>query len=241
MRIDAYLVERDLVRSRVRAKALIVAGKVQVNGKVVKKASHETAVDAEVVLLEEDHHYVSRSAFKLKGLLDAADVRLKNKIILDIGSSTGGFTQVSLEYGAAHVYAVDVGTDQLHESLRGHKQITSIEQTDARDLSPTMFPLEPSVLVVDLSFISLDKVIPTVIAEIESIFEICCLVKPQFEVGRSSIDKKGLVTDEGERLRALSKVEACLNSLGFEVIHDMEAALHGGDGNIEYMVYAARP
>lgn len=241
MRIDAYLVERDLVRSRARAKALIVAGKIQVNGKLIKKASYDIALDAEVVMLESDHHYVSRSAFKLKGLLDAADINLKNKIVLDIGSSTGGFSQISLEYGAAHVYAVDVGTDQLHESLQNKSKLTSIEQTDARDLSVDMFPLEPSVLVVDLSFISLEKVVPTVVADIESIFEICCLVKPQFEVGRSSVDKKGVVTDEGERLRALSKVEACLNNLGFEVIHDMEAAIHGGDGNIEYMVYAARP
>tara|TARA_R110000868_G_scaffold262401_1_gene520886 strand:- start:49012 stop:49737 length:726 start_codon:yes stop_codon:yes gene_type:complete len=241
MRLDAYLVENDLVRSRARAKALIQGGKVQVNGVVTTKPAQALAANAEVELLEDDHHYVSRSAFKLKGLLDTADVRLKNKIVLDIGSSTGGFSQVSLEYGAKHVYAVDVGTDQLHESLRGDKRITSIEQTDARDLSPKMFPLEPSVLVVDLSFISLEKVLPTVVAEVDSIFEICCLVKPQFEVGRSAVDKKGLVTDEGERLRALSQVEACLNTLGFEVMHDMEAAIHGGDGNIEYMVYAARP
>lgn len=241
MRLDAYLVERDLVRSRARAKALIQSGHVQVNGKVASKGSLDVSLDAEIILLEDDHHYVSRSAFKLKGLIEAADVRLKNKIVLDIGSSTGGFSQVATECGATHVYAVDVGTEQLHESLRSDKRITSIEQTDARDLTPEMFPLEPSVLVVDLSFISLEKVIPIVVTEVESIFEICCLVKPQFEVGRGSIDKKGIVTDEGERLRALSNVEACLNALGFEVMHDMEAALHGGDGNIEYMVYAARP
>ena len=241
MRLDAYLVENELVRSRARAKALISAGKVQVAGEIKDKASFNVPEGAEVVLLESDHHYVSRSAFKLKGLLDAVDVPIKGAVVLDVGSSTGGFTQVSLEMGAKHVYAVDVGTDQLHESLRSDKRITLYERTDARDLTPKMCPLEPSVMVMDVSFISLEKIIPTVLAEIDSIFHVCCLVKPQFEVGQESIDKKGIVTSEGERLRALSNVEACLNKQGFEIGHDMEAALHGGDGNIEYMVYAHRP
>lgn len=241
MRLDAYLVENNLVRSRARAKALISAGKVQVSGEVKDKASFTVPEGAEVVLLEADHHYVSRSAFKLKGLLDAVKVPIKDEIVLDVGSSTGGFTQVALEQGAKHVYAVDVGTDQLHKSLQNDKRITLYERTDARDLTPKMCPLEPSVLVMDVSFISLEKIIPTVLAEMDSIFHICCLVKPQFEVGQEYIDKKGLVTDENVRLKALASVQACLNKQGFEVVHDMEAALHGGDGNIEYMVYAHRP
>lgn len=241
MRLDAYLVENELVRSRARAKALISAGKVQVAGEVKDKASFQVPEGAEVLLLENDHHYVSRSAFKLKGLLDAVEVPIQGAVVLDVGSSTGGFTQICLEAGAKHVYSVDVGTDQLHESLRSHKCITLYERTDARDVTPKMCPLEPSVLVMDVSFISLEKIIPTVLSEIDSIFHVCCLVKPQFEVGPASIDKKGIVTSEDERLRALSNVEACLNKQGFEVVHDMEAALHGGDGNIEYMVYAHRP
>ncbi|MEC8467278.1 MAG: TlyA family RNA methyltransferase [Pseudomonadota bacterium] len=240
MRLDAYLVENDLVRSRARAKALIQGGKVQVDGEVATKPAMDVA-GREVTLLESDHHYVSRSAFKLKGLLDVVDVPIKGAVVLDVGSSTGGFSQVALEYGASHVYAVDVGTDQLHASLRSDKRITLYERTDARDITPKMCPQEPSVLVMDVSFISLEKIIPTVLREIDSIFHICCLVKPQFEVGPESIDKKGLVQNEGERLRALSNVEACLNAEGFEVMHDMEAVLAGGDGNVEYMVYASRP
>lgn len=241
MRLDAYLVEKGLVRSRARAKALIASGKVQVLGEVKNKASFDVSDGDEVILLESDHHYVSRSAFKLKGLLDAVHVPLYDAIVLDVGSSTGGFTQVALEKGAGHVYAVDVGTDQLHESLRDDKRITLYERTDARDLTPKMCPLEPSVLLMDVSFISLEKMIPTILSEMDSIFHICCLVKPQFEVGPENVDKKGLVTSADERLRALSNVEACLHKQGFEIVHDMEAVLHGGDGNIEYMVYAHRP
>lgn len=241
MRLDIYLVENGLVRSRARAKSLIQAGKVQVSQKVISKAFYDVKTGDTVELLEADHHYVSRSALKLKGLLDITNVPLKDQVVLDVGSSTGGFTQVVLEYGAKHVYAVDVGTDQLHDSLRSDKRITLYERTDARDITPKMCPLEPSVMVIDVSFIGLAKIIPIVLAEIDSIFHICCLVKPQFEVGPEYIDKKGLVTNENERLKALSNVEACLNKQGFEIVHDMEAALHGGDGNIEYMVYAHRP
>jgi 23S rRNA (cytidine1920-2'-O)/16S rRNA (cytidine1409-2'-O)-methyltransferase len=240
MRLDVYLVENGLVRSRARAKSLIQSGKVQVDQKVVTKAFYEIQ-DQSVELLESDHHYVSRSALKLKGLLDVTEVPVKDHVVLDVGSSTGGFTQVVLEHGAKHVYAVDVGTDQFHESLKDDKRITLYERTDARDITPKMCPLEPSVMVMDVSFISLEKIIPTVLAEIDSIFHICCLVKPQFEVGPDHIDRKGLVTNENDRLKALSNVEACLNKQGFEIVHDMEAVLQGGDGNVEYMVYAHRP
>jgi len=240
MRLDVYLVEQGVVRSRGRAKDFIAAGKVKVNGVLAKKSSVTVASSDNVDVLEDDHPYVSRAALKLKGLLDATSKRFDKAIVLDVGASTGGFTQVSLEYGAHHVYSVDVGTSQLDDVLRSDKRVTSIEQTDARELTMKMFPVEPSILVADVSFISLEKIFPRVLTEIDSIFEIYCLVKPQFEVGRQHVEK-GVVKNNDMRLKALANVEICLQNEGFEVVHDMVAPLAGSDGNVEYMVYAARP
>jgi 23S rRNA (cytidine1920-2'-O)/16S rRNA (cytidine1409-2'-O)-methyltransferase len=240
MRLDVYLVEKEIVRSRGRAKDFIATGNVKINGEPARKGSQAISDSDVVELTEPDHPYVSRAALKLKGLLTALDRDLKDAIVLDIGASTGGFTQIALEYGAHHVYALDVGTSQLNEELQGNKQITSMEQTDARDVTMKMFPVEPSVLLADVSFISLEKILPTLLAEIDSIFEIYCLVKPQFEVGKGFVEK-GVVTNEDARLKALSNVEICIQNEGFEVVHDMVAPLAGSDGNIEYMVYASRP
>lgn len=241
MRLDQYLVEKNMVRSRARAKSLISEGKVAVDGKACKKAAQDIKDHSVVSLLEEDHPYVSRGALKLKALLDHLGYRLDEKYVLDVGASTGGFTQVAVEYGARHVYSVDVGTGQLDKSLIHNPKISNIEQTDARELRLKMFDVEPSVLICDVSFVSLTKILPSVLSEVDSIFEGYVLVKPQFEVGKENIGKGGIVTDENVRLKALSNVEECIQNQGFEVVHDMECPVPGGDGNIEYLVYVKRP
>lgn len=241
MRLDVYLVQKGLVQSRSRAKALIDKGVVQLNGSVVTKSSTVVPEGAKVSLLEEDHPYVSRAAFKLKALVDTLGHSFEGAYVLDVGASTGGFTQVALEKGAKHVYSVDVGTGQLHESLRKHPRVTNIEQTDARDVHRKMFKVEPSILICDMSFISLTKVMPALLLEMDSLFHLYILVKPQFEVGKAYIDKNGIVKNEERRLKALSDIEICVQDLGFEVVHDMASPLSGGDGNIEYLIYAERP
>lgn len=241
MRLDQYLVANNLVRSRGRAKELIATGAVTVDAVVQTKGSFELKENAVVKLLQEDHPYVSRAALKLKGLLETVEKDFDGKYVLDVGASTGGFTQMALEKGAKHVYAVDVGTDQLHKDLRKNPKVSNLEQTDARELRLKMFPVEPSVLICDVSFISLTKILPVVLQEVDSVFEIYCLVKPQFEVGQKLVGKGGIVTSETARLKALSDVEVCIQNQGFEVIHDMASPVPGGDGNIEYLVYAERP
>ena len=246
MRLDAYLVEQGLARSRPRAKELIAQGVVLVNDVVAKRGSRDISEKDSVLLTQEDHPYVSRGALKLKALVEAVSACegenfLTDAVVIDVGSSTGGFTQYALEQGAAHVYAVDVGSDQIDRSLKNNPHISVMEQTDARGLHRKNFDPEPSVLVTDVSFISLTKVLPAVIGTFDSIFHLFCLVKPQFEVGHEHLTKNGLVLDEDVRLRALGKVEVCLQDLGFEVVHDMESPVVGTTGNIEYLVYLRRP
>jgi len=240
MRLDVYLVDKRHAQSRRRAQDMIDAGHVMVNGFAARKASSQVGDADKVTIVQEDHPYVCRGALKLKGLLDETGVRFDGKTVLDIGSSTGGFTQISLEYGAKQVYAVDVGTDQLHQSLRTDKRITLCEQMDARKLNADMFPAIPTILTADLSFISLQKVLPGLLEQFTAIDKLCLLVKPQFELEPNAIGKGGLVKQEEDRQRALRDVEDCIETLGFQVRYDMESPLVGGDGNVEYMVYGLR-
>ena len=164
MRLDAWLVAEGKVPSRARAVALVESGGVEVNGRVAVKASLEITGQDVVAVVGEDHGYVSRSALKLKALLEAVRADLRGKVVLDVGASTGGFTQVCLEWGAAKVYAVDVGTGQLHEQVRADARVVDMSRTDARELSAGMFDPVPEVLVADVSFISLGKILPSVAA-----------------------------------------------------------------------------
>jgi len=240
VRLDIYLVAEGIVRSRGRARDMISAGKISVNGRPAAKGSLALKEDDVVTVLEADHPYVSRSALKLKGLLDAVPLRLEGKTVVDIGSSTGGFTQVSLEYGAGHVYAVDVGTAQLDEALREDARVTVCENLDAREITVDRFDRFPTALVADVSFISLQKVLPPVLAALNTVDTLCLLVKPQFELDKSAIGKGGLVKNEEDRLRALRDVGDCIETLGFQVLYDMPSALAGADGNEEFMLYAKK-
>lgn len=240
MRLDIYLVENKLAKSRDRAKFLIKNSSVTVNDKVITKPSHNLLSDDTVKLLQADHKYVSRGAFKLKAILDNLKHNFRNKYVIDIGSSTGGFSQVSIEYGAEHVIAVDVGTNQLDESLRNLNNITLFEQTDARKIRADKLPYKIDTLVSDVSFISQKNILPYILNELKSIKNAYILVKPQFELTKDKISKGGIVRSKKDRQQALNSVIECLKENNFKVIHSMDSPITGGDGNHEYILYATR-
>lgn len=239
MRLDAYLVKQGLAPSRARAAALVQAGHVRVGGKVVLKPAWPVE-DAAVELTAPDHGYVGRGALKLKALLEAAEANLKGDVVLDVGASTGGFTEVCLEAGAAKVYAVDVGHNQLHQRLRTNARVVALEGTDARTLPPDVFTPQPTVMVADVSFISLTKVLPPVLRVCPKLNALYLLVKPQFEVGPEKVGRGGIVRNDAAREAALASVTACVKELGFNVTTTLPCPVAGGDGNVEWLLAARR-
>ncbi len=231
MRLDQYLVEQCGIFSRNKAQELIKAGKVTVGTKVIKKPAFQ--VDDETVSVAEGDHYVSRAAWKLRGFLKEIELDVQQMEALDVGASTGGFTQVLLENGAEHVYAVDVGSDQLHPSLRNDERVTSIENTDIRDYDPERtFEL----VVSDVSFISLMHILESIDALASR--HIILLFKPQFEVGREiKRDKKGVVTDHKAIDKAMIRFEDAASLQGWDLKLKSPSVLSGKEGNIEYCYY----
>lgn len=235
-RIDRLLVERGLFDSRAKAQDAIAAGLVKANGKLIAKASEEIASDA-VIEATPAHPYVSRGALKLVAALDHFKFDPKGRVCLDIGASTGGFTQVLLARGAARVYAVDVGTAQLHPSLRGDPRIMSLEQTDIRSLDAARLDPKPDLIVIDVSFISLKLVLPAAFKLAARPAQMIALIKPQFEAGREHL-KKGIVRDEAMRKQVCDDIAAHLTSLGAGVLGVIASPIEGGDGNVEYLIGA---
>ena len=240
MRADKYLVEHGYFDTRARAQEAIEAGLVRLDGTPLRKASQKIPDGAEIEA-EALHPYVSRAALKLVGGLDAFAVDPAGCVCLDVGSSTGGFTEVLLERGAAKVYAVDVGREQLHERLRGDTRVVSMEATDARSLNAASFDNAPSLIVCDASFISLLKVIPVPLSLAAEKAVFVGLIKPQFEVGRDGIGRGGLVRSEEEAMHAVAEVRAALDGMaGFKVEDVIPSPITGGDGNQEYLVVARK-
>ena len=237
-RADVVLVERGFFTSRARAQEAIAAGLVTVNGIVVRKAS-DAVPDEAVITAEQPHPYVSRGGLKLAAALDAFQIDPKDRICLDIGASTGGFTEVLLTRGAAHVYAVDVGHSQLHPTIVGNARVTNLEGTDARALSDELIPRKVDLLVSDVSFISLKLVLPAVVALLKPRADLAVLVKPQFEAGRDHV-KKGIVRDEAVHRAVCEDMTAFVASLGFTVIGLVPSPIEGGDGNREFLLGARR-
>ena len=227
-RADVVLVERGFFASRARAQEAIAAGLVTVNGAVIRKASDAVPEEA-VITAEQPHPYVSRGGVKLAAALDAFHIDPKNKICLDIGASTGGFTEVLVKRGAAHVYAVDVGHGQLHPTIVGNARVTNFEGMDARSLTTGLIPQAADLLVSDVSFIALLK--PRA--------ELAVLVKPQFEAGRDYV-KKGIVRDEAVHRAVCEDMAAFVASLGFTIIGLVPSPIEGGDGNREFLLGARR-
>lgn len=237
-RADQLLVERGLFESRARAQAAIAAGLVSANGTRVRKASEMVADDAEIAA-EAPHPYVSRGGLKLAAALDAFGFDPLGRTCIDIGASTGGFTDVLLKRGAAHVYAVDVGRDQLHASLRADSRVTSLEAQDIRALAPDLLPEAPALAAIDVSFISLKLVLPAAAALLAPQAAITALIKPQFEAGRAAL-KKGVVRDEAVHERVCAEIVAVLDGLGFAISGPIPSPIEGGDGNREFLIGGRR-
>jgi len=240
VRADKYLVENGYFETRARAQEAIEAGLVKLNGVALRKASQKVPAGAKIEA-QALHPYVSRAALKLVGGLDVFGVDPTGLTCLDVGASTGGFTEVLLERGAAKVYAVDVGRDQFHARLRGDDRVVSMEATDARDLTAEDIDTPPSLIVCDASFISLLKVIPVPLSLAADQAVFVGLIKPQFEVGRDGIGRGGLVRSQDEALRAVESVRTALDGMaGFRVDNVIPSPIAGGDGNQEYLVVARK-
>jgi 23S rRNA (cytidine1920-2'-O)/16S rRNA (cytidine1409-2'-O)-methyltransferase len=237
-RADRSLVERGLATSRARAQAAIEAGLVTADGVRIEKASQPVAPNA-ALRATPAHPYVSRGGIKLAAALDHFAVNPRGKVCLDIGASTGGFSEVLLERGASLVYAVDVGHGQLHPSLHGRRGIVSLEGTDARALDRKLIPEPVELLVADASFISLKLVLPAALKLCAPAAELVVLVKPQFEAGRAHL-KKGIVRDEAVRKAVCADIERFVVARGWRVIGAMQSPIAGGEGNREFLIGARR-
>lgn len=237
-RADQLLVERGLFESRARAQAAIAAGLVSANGATVRKASEMLASDAQISA-EAPHPYVSRGGLKLAAALDAFGLDPAGKTCIDIGASTGGFTDVLLKRGARHVYAVDVGRDQLHASLRADPRVTSLEAQDIRTLALDGLVEAPALAAIDVSFISLKLVLPAAARLLAPTASLAALIKPQFEAGRAAL-KKGVVRDEAVHERVCAEIVEALAELGFAVSGPIPSPIEGGDGNREFLIGGRR-
>jgi 23S rRNA (cytidine1920-2'-O)/16S rRNA (cytidine1409-2'-O)-methyltransferase len=237
-RADRLLVARGLFESRARAQAAIAAGLVTANGAPVRKASDTIAIDA-VIEAAPAHPYVSRGALKLAAALDHFHLDVADRVCLDVGASTGGFVEIIAARGARLVYAIDVGSAQLHPRLRGRSNIVSMEQTDIRTLDPSRLAEPPDLAVVDVSFISLKLVLPAIGKLVLPRAAIVALIKPQFEVQRSA-NKKGIVRDPEIHRAVCNDIAAFLTSLGWRVEGLIPSPILGGDGNREFLIGAKR-
>jgi len=236
MRLDLYLFENNLAHSRTFAKTLITEGKVTVNGKTVTKPAFEVAESA-VISVESEEIYVSRGAYKLEGAALKFDFEIFGKKCIDIGASSGGFTDYLIKNGAMHVIAVDSGVGQLAKTLRSDARVTVFENYNARYMKKEDFEYEPTLAVMDVSFISATYIIPALYDVLAEGADFICLIKPQFEVGKANIGKGGIVKSEKARTFAIEKVTSFAESIGFVTKGVIESPISGGDGNVEFLAH----
>jgi 23S rRNA (cytidine1920-2'-O)/16S rRNA (cytidine1409-2'-O)-methyltransferase len=237
-RVDLLLVERGLFESRARARAAIEAGLVVANDKAVAKPSEAVPTDA-VLRAQPAHPYVSRGGVKLASALEQYPIEIEDHVCLDIGASTGGFTEVLLANGAAMVFSIDVGRGQLHPSLHDHPRIVSMEETDIRKLDGKRLPARPDIVTIDVSFISLKAVLPAALSLAAAPMHLLALIKPQFEAqGKHS--KGGIIRDTAVHRQVCDEIAAFAASLGCTDIAVFPCAIAGGDGNAEFFLGARR-
>jgi 23S rRNA (cytidine1920-2'-O)/16S rRNA (cytidine1409-2'-O)-methyltransferase len=239
-RLDTVLVERGLAATRERARALILAGQVRINGQTANKAGAAVPPDATVTLDAPDHPYVGRGGLKLAHALDAFGVSPAGKTALDIGASTGGFTDVLLQRGAASVVALDVGHGQLDWKLRNDPRVVVLERTNARTLTPGQLPENSrhfAIVTVDVSFISLRQILPVIPGVLDSGGDVIALVKPQFEAGRDEVGKGGIVRDEEVQHRLVEAVTTAAGKLGLTRAGLIESPITGMEGNREFLLH----
>jgi 23S rRNA (cytidine1920-2'-O)/16S rRNA (cytidine1409-2'-O)-methyltransferase len=253
VRLDKLLAERGITPSRERAQALVLAGKVLVNEQKIEKAGALIDSESTLRLLGEDLRYVSRGGLKLERALEHWGIDLSGKTCLDVGASTGGFSDCMLQHGAAKVIAIDTGYGQMEFKLRNDPRIRLLEKTNARYISADDIGAPIDLVAMDVSFISATLVLPAVIRgafvaraaspQLQSDFprQIIVLVKPQFEAGREAVGKGGIVRDEAVQQRAVAKVDACLKQLGCVRTETIESPILGGEGNREFLLHAEIP
>ena len=239
-RIDVLLVERQLAPSREKARALVLAGEVVVNDRRIDKAGDMVPVDAQVRLKHEPDGYVGRGAHKLIGALDAFGISPAGLPALDVGASTGGFTQVLIERGATLVHALDVGHNQLAWKLRQDPRVKSSEGVNFRHFDPAVLDPRPQFATVDVSFIGLALIFPTLAKALPPGAHVVALVKPQFELGPEAVGKGGVVRDPAQRALALQKAILAATQNGFRVLSSVESVLPGTEGNIEFFLHLIR-
>lgn len=241
LRLDALLVDQGFFSGREKAKAAIMAGEIKVNGVVCDKASQIVSADAAIEILGAELPYVSRGGLKLAKAIDEFGLDLNNKIIIDLGASTGGFVDCALQNGAAKVYAVDVGYGQLAWKLRQDPRVVVMERTNARYLSKADIDEPMDMITADLSFISLQKAIPAAVGQLLGDGgELVALIKPQFEAGRDKVGKKGVVRDAATHIEVINNIIAACTSMGLQPLGLSFSPVTGPNGNIEYLIWARK-
>ena len=240
-RLDAHLAAIGAFPSRARAQGAVKAGLVRVNGTTVDKPSQTVHATDKIDVDGDVHDYVSRGALKLVAALDAFDIAPKDKVCLDLGASTGGFTEVLLRRDARKIYAVDVGTSQLARKIADDARVENLQKTHAKELSVELVPEQIDLIVCDVSFISLKKALPPALALAGRNAKLAALVKPQFEVGRSEIGKGGLVKPgEGNSIGVIEDISTWLEKMNWQVDGWVESPILGGDGNREFLIAAGK-
>ena len=237
MRLDVFLFENGYANSRTDAKQLILSALVSVNGKVIDKPAYTVEHGAEISIADAGVRYASRGGHKLECAIDAFNFEIKGKSAIDVGASSGGFTDCLLKNGASHVIAVDSGTDQLVANLRADERVTVMEGYNARYMSLSDLPYQPELAVMDVSFISATYIMPALYTCLKDGADFICLIKPQFEVGRANIGKGGIVKDDKVRISAVNKVVEFAESIGFKSLGVVRSSVVGGDGNIEFLAH----
>jgi 23S rRNA (cytidine1920-2'-O)/16S rRNA (cytidine1409-2'-O)-methyltransferase len=244
IRLDKLLVERGLAPSRERAQALILAGRVLVHEQKFEKPGHPVDAEAPIRLLGSDLRYVSRGGLKLEAAFAHWSINLTGRFCLDVGASTGGFTDCMLQHGAVRVLAIDTGYGQIAQSLRDDPRLTLMERTNARLLNPGDLPSGVSFLAVDVSFISATLVLPAVLAafsDASASREAVVLIKPQFEAGREHVGKGGIVRDPAAHQLAIDRVRSCVQDLGCQDLDIIPSPIAGAEGNREFLLHARWP
>ena len=236
-RLDVLCVSLGLVESRTKSKNLILEGKVSVDGKTLKKPSELVDENSVISILHTEEEYVSRGALKLLHAIETFNINVKDKICVDIGASTGGFTEILLKNGAKKIYAVDVGKNQLHSKIKANENVISIEETNARTLNKDSFPDEISVVVMDVSFISQTLIYPAISSFLKKDGIFISLVKPQFEVGKENIGKGGIVKNEKLYPKVIEKIKLEGEKNGLKFLNFLPSPIEGGDGNREFLAY----
>jgi len=239
-RIDKLLVERGLAESRTKAQAMVMAGVVLVNEQRVEKPSEQFASDSQIRVKHADDptsRYVGRGGLKLEAALNAFQIDVRGAMCLDVGASTGGFTDCLLQNGAVKVFAIDVGHNQIDWRLRNDPRVEVREGVNARYLQPQDFPTTFDIAVIDVSFISVAKILPSVAPLLKPDASLVVLIKPQFEVGRADVGSGGIVRDEEKRLRAVENVNQFATELGLEPRGIIESPITGAEGNVEYLAH----